>query len=142
MKGTMSLASIDDSQVHGLPLCGVDIEHAATFPETEDYLQHQFYRDHFTRDEIDYCSAQFEPRLHFAARWCAKEAVRKCLSALMNVDNSKLEVRKRPDGAPFLVMQTSTGTRGLPVSLSLSHSGGMAIAMVTAHPSSLNSTLV
>ncbi len=136
------MANKDDNQVTHIPLCGVDIEQAATFPKTEDYVEHQFYRDHFTRDEIDYCSAQFEPRLHFAVRWCAKEAVRKCLPALMNIDNTKLEVRKRHDGAPFLVIQTSTGTRDLPVSLSLSHSGGMAIAMVTAHPSSLTSMLL
>ena len=58
--------------------CGVDIESVSSLPEATDYREHQFYQDAFAPAEIAYCIAQEDPRMHFAARWCVKEALYKC----------------------------------------------------------------
>ncbi len=123
------------------PLCGVDLENPDTLPYAIDYSLHPFYVDNFTLDEIEYCATQRDPRLHFTARWCAKEAVKKCLPKLFTVDNRQLEVRKRTTGAPFLVLLSAHGDKPLPVSLSLSHCGQLAIAVVVASATAVDELL-
>ena len=56
--------------------CGVDMEEVSALPETNDFWAHEFYREHFSPEEIAYCVSQSLPRPHFAARWCAKEALK------------------------------------------------------------------
>ena len=62
--------------------CGIDIERVDAMPVTDDYWEHEFYKESFSKDEIAYCLLQENPRMHFAARWCAKEALVKCDPAL------------------------------------------------------------
>ena len=62
--------------------CGVDIEEISTMPECLDYWVHDFYAAHFSSEEIAYCVSQADPRSHFAARWCAKEALQKSATRL------------------------------------------------------------
>jgi phosphopantetheine--protein transferase-like protein len=106
--------------------CGMDIEAVAQLPETSDYAGHQFYRDSFSPEEIAYCAKQAKPRLHFAARWCAKEALKKCDPAYRDVRLSELELARQDSGA------VSFRSRGeaLPHAVSVSHTEETAAAVV------------
>ena len=63
------------------PACGVDIEAVAALPVVADYWEDEFYRGNFAPAEIAYCAVQAQPPMHFAARWCAQEALKKMLAA-------------------------------------------------------------
>jgi phosphopantetheine--protein transferase-like protein len=111
---------------------GVDIESVAALPKADDYWEHSFYQATFTSAEIAYCVAQPSPRPHFAARWCAKEALRKCDRAMMEVPLNALEVVRDAYGAPALRRLGGGEWRPLPHSLSLSHTHDAAVAVVVA----------
>ncbi|MBI4679206.1 MAG: 4'-phosphopantetheinyl transferase superfamily protein [Elusimicrobia bacterium] len=114
--------------------CGIDIESVEMLPETNDYLAHEFYRDSFTEEEIGYCARQAHPRVHFAARWCVKEALKKCDARFMAEKMSRLEVVRADSGRLRLRHHGPTGARDLPHSVSASHSGTVAAAVVVAGP--------
>jgi holo-[acyl-carrier protein] synthase len=110
--------------------CGVDIELIANLPQTSDFWTHEFYTTHFTAAEIAYCLTQQIPAEHFAARWCAKEAIKKCEPALLNEQMRNLEVVSRSGAAPALRRHANGHAIDLPHALSLSHTGDSAIAVV------------
>lgn len=85
----------------------------------------------FTDSERAWCSARVRPWVHFAARFAAKEAVRKALGRAC--DWSAVEVRRHRSGAPYLALGRLTTADGADVtaaSLSLTHDGSVAIAVV------------
>lgn len=92
----------------------------------------------FTAREQRYCQEQSYPSQHFAARYCAKEAVVKA----MGVDGwDPLEVEIGPgDPVPLVHLlgdMAQHATRlDVDVSISLSHLPAMAIAMAIAVPRS------
>ena len=70
-----------------------------------------------------------------AARWAAKEAGIKALGAPEGLHWHDLEVRNREDGAPTLIMRGAAAERAKTLGvtntlLTLSHAGGMAVAVV------------
>lgn len=85
----------------------------------------------FTDGERSWCEQRRSPWAHYAARFAAKEAVRKALGrACRWLD---VEVRRTPSGRPELVsvpLVTDDGAPVLGASLSLTHDGGVAIAVV------------
>jgi len=91
----------------------------------------------FTAGERAYAEAANDPTERYAARFAAKEAVAKALGSPGGMRWRDCEVVTEADGAPHLVL---TGTvaeaaraRGVRSwHLSLSHDGGLAIAMVVA----------
>ena len=68
--------------------------------------------------------------MHFASRWCAKEALRKCKPAYLELDMAQIEVTMDETGKPSLQMKTEQGERKLPVALSLTHTPLLAAAVV------------
>ncbi|HUF74568.1 MAG TPA: 4'-phosphopantetheinyl transferase superfamily protein [Gammaproteobacteria bacterium] len=110
--------------------CGIDIEEIEALPEASDYWEHEFYRASFTDAEIAYCSAQSWPREHFAARWAAKEAVRKLGPEYLGVESGDLEVGRDDNGAPRMTLRGSP----LPVAVSLTHAGAIAVAIAVSAP--------
>jgi holo-[acyl-carrier protein] synthase len=110
--------------------CGVDIELVANLPASGDPWEDEFYRAHFTPSEIAYCLRQAEPGPHFAARWCAKEALKKCDRAFLAADWQEIEVVADEAGAPRLEYRGGGGLRRLPHSVSLSHTPHSAVAVV------------
>jgi phosphopantetheine--protein transferase-like protein len=110
--------------------CGIDIEAISALPEAEDYWEEPFYKANFTVAEIAYCVSQFNPRRHFAARWCAKEALKKCLAEYVPMEMNKIEVVRRDTGSPFLQVLAAQGVRIPPVAVSLTHSKEWALALV------------
>ena len=71
------------TRTSGAVSCGVDIELIANLPVAADPWEDAFYRTTFAPAEIAYCLMQETPALHFAARWCAKEALKKCDRAFL-----------------------------------------------------------
>lgn len=111
---------------------GIDIESVDGLPEADDYWEHPFFRSTFTPGEIAYCVARPSPRPHFAARWCAKEALRKCDRAFLDVPLDSIEVVRDEAGAPTLRRLVGGEWRPLPHALSLSHTNDTAVAVVIA----------
>ncbi|MDR0367121.1 MAG: 4'-phosphopantetheinyl transferase superfamily protein [Rickettsiales bacterium] len=106
---------------------GCDIERVERFEERPA----AFYAKIFTPNEIAYCERQFRPREHFAARFCAKEAVVKALGGLgiKGVHYKEIEIGR--NGAT-----TVAHLSGIRASVSLSHAGAyaMATAMLRISP--------
>jgi phosphopantetheine--protein transferase-like protein len=120
----------EPSATGGLVACGVDIEQIDDLPKATDYWEDAFYRANFTPAEISYCLLQESPPHHFAARWCAKEALKKCDAAFLAEEPNRIEVASEPSGAPYLVHRIDGHARRLPHALSLSHTTTAAVAMV------------
>ncbi len=110
--------------------CGVDMELIANLPAATDPWEDDFYKAHFTPNEIAYCLRQPEPALHFAARWCAKEALKKCDRAFLAADPKDIEVVRDEAGAPRLEYLGGGRPRRLPHAVSLSHTPHAAVAVV------------
>jgi phosphopantetheine--protein transferase-like protein len=116
--------------VAGPVCCGIDIELIDHLPRVDDCWEDPFYRDHFAPGEIAYCLLQETPSLHFTARWCAKEALKKCDGAFLATALKDIEVVADGAGAPYLVHHAGGGTRRLPHAVSLSHTTHAAVAVV------------
>jgi holo-[acyl-carrier protein] synthase len=114
--------------------CGIDIEVVDGLPQAGDYREHEFYKTHFTPGEIAYCVLQENPRMHFAARWCAKEALYKAEPLLRMAPLSSLEVTRAMDGGVSFRQIGENGPTPLPHAISLSHTESHALALVVGPP--------
>jgi phosphopantetheine--protein transferase-like protein len=121
---------VTPTSVAGVICCGIDIELIDQLPHADDCWEDPFYQDHFTPAEVAYCLLQETPSLHFTARWCAKEALKKCDSAFLATAPKDIDVVVDGAGAPHLVHHTSGGARRLPHAVSLSHTTHAAVAVV------------
>ena len=110
--------------------CGIDIEMVESFPEVNDYWKDSFYTNSFSSVEIAYCLLQEHPRMHFAARWCAKEALKKCDHIYTKEDMRNIELVSTPDSAPTLHVYRGGQPEVVRVAVSISHTPHMAVAMV------------
>jgi len=110
------------------PACGIDMESVAQLPQTSDYAGHEFYRRSFSAEEIAYCSRQANPRPHFAARWCAKEALKKCDAFFANAPAAELGLVRTASGVPRLRYRGMI----LPHAVSVTHTEDVAAAVVIA----------
>jgi phosphopantetheine--protein transferase-like protein len=108
--------------------CGLDMESIANLPMTEDPWMHEFYSNFFTSTEIAYCVAQAHPLRHFAARWCAKEALKKCDPDFLHEKLVNIQVVNDEKGAPLFQL-VRTG-QNLPHALSMTHDENVAGAIV------------
>ena len=95
----------------------------------------------YTSDEQDYCLSARDPAERLAARWAAKEAVMKALGTgwAKGVDFTHISVTSS-EGPPRLTLshraaEIASAKLVERWHLSLSHSDGMAIAMVIAESS-------
>ncbi len=113
-----------------LASCGVDIELVDSLPQAADYWKHEFYQSHFTPAEIAYCLLQDNPPMHFAARWCAKEALKKCEPRLLREEMANLELHSGEAGAPSLHRIVDGKPVPLPYAVSISHTSQAAVAVV------------
>jgi phosphopantetheine--protein transferase-like protein len=127
---TLAPSSVNGSVISGSLSCGVDMEPVATFPESLDFWNHEFYKTHFTPEETVYCVSQVSPRMHFAARWCAKEALKKSSPHYMHLELSQIQTLKNADQSITLQVRNNGKWVDVPGSVSLSHTKDLAIAMV------------
>lgn len=108
---------------------GVDIEDIERFKgKSEDFLNRVF-----TPLELEYCLKFSKPESHLAARFCAKEAVVKALTALdiEAVSYNEIEVFHNKQHCPQIRILKSL-EKNIKFQLSLSHDRTKAIAFVTA----------
>jgi phosphopantetheine--protein transferase-like protein len=99
---------------------GCDIEEIGRFKGNSD----RFCKKLFSRAEIEYCRAKPSPAQHFAARFCAKEAVVKALHSLgvSGIYYKDIEIRKQGS-------HPAVDLPGFEIRVSLSHSEGYAMAV-------------
>ena len=114
------------------PRVGLDLQEISALPAPVDYWEHSFYAGTFSKSEIAYAIAQAEPRVHFAGFWSAKEALRKCDERFFDVELPATAVEHDPSGRPSFVWKSAAGDQRLPHSLSISHTAGIAMAVVMA----------
>ena len=105
---------------------GVDIEEVERFQNKDE----TFLTRIFSEQEITYCSSKSNPAQHFAARFCAKEAAFKALSAFgeKGIEFNKIEtfhINKVPHLRFLNDLNNKYKTK-----LSLSHDKTKAIAYV------------
>jgi len=108
---------------------GVDIEDIERFKDKSQ----EFIERVFTALEIEYCMKYSKPESHFTARFCAKEAVIKALTALdvTNVNLSEIEIFHNENRCPQVRILKPLD-KNIKFDLSLSHDRSKAIAFVTA----------
>jgi len=115
---------------------GLDIQEVGALPIPADYWEDDFYRENFAKSEIASAVVRAEPRTHLAGYWCAKEALRKCDPSFIGTRPDATAVAHDDGGRPYLVSVTPAGRTRLPHSLSISHSGQVASAVVVVGPPS------
>jgi len=123
-------------KIFGIGIDVVEVERIASAIERHG---ESFLARLFTRAERDYCEAQKNPSLHFAARFAAKEAVSKALGTGIGGDAGWLDLEITRDvlGAPKLQL---TGTAAdfskrnniREIQISLSHARDYATANAIA----------
>jgi len=103
----------------GVPGIGIDMEEIAALPRATDFRKESFYTMNFTPAEMSYCILQSDAYASFAGLFAAKEAI-------IKADN-----QYRP--AAFNTLEIGHSAEGIPLFpdfvLSISHSGGMAVAV-------------
>jgi len=109
--------------------CGVDIELVENLATVADYWSDPFYQAHFAKAEIAYCIVQEHPRMHFAARWAAKEALRKSDASLMRVPMDMIEILSDAQGKPFVCLLVDGERKRLSHAVSLTHTAQLAAAI-------------
>ncbi len=114
---------------------GVDIEETKRFSELKPTSS--FTKMIFTKSEIDYCFRQTDYWTHLAARFTAKEAVKKAVSTfnIKNISMKDIEVKLRSDGKPEIKIN-NPGFKKYKISLSMSHTHDIAISFVVAYKTS------
>ncbi len=108
---------------------GVDIEDIERFKGKSDEFLHRI----FTNSELDYCMKFSKPESHLTARFCAKEAVVKALTALQieGVSYNQIEVFHNEKMCPKIRILKQL-EKNIVFQVSLSHDRTKAIAFVTA----------
>lgn len=110
--------------------CGIDIERVENMPIVGDYWESPFYCGNFAPAEIAFCLRQEFPAMHFAARWCAKEALKKCDQSFLAEEMNRIELVSNNSGAAYVVHHVDRMAMRLPHTVSLSHTSDVAVAVV------------
>ena len=104
---------------------GVDIESVARFKNRDK----DFFDAIFTQQEQDYCRSKSFPEQHFCGIYCAKEALSKALSGIVDdVNYVDLIVEHDNDGRPLFVLPEKI--KHFNTELSISHTTEFAVASV------------
>lgn len=112
---------------------GVDIEEIVRFENKDAAFQQRI----FSPAEIEYCNSKSNPAQHFAARYCAKEAVFKALSSfdVKGIEYNKIEVYHK-NKVPCIRFLSEL-ENNFKTKLSLSHDKTKAIAYVIINKSNI-----
>ena len=115
------MTSSTNSNLTGL---GCDIEEVRRFRARSFRSHTNFYHKIFTDKEIAYCLKYKDPYPHFAARFCAKEAVIKVLGKAVDFKNIEI-INDSSTGAPRVIVKNCD----FKISVSLSHMKEYAMAV-------------
>ena len=110
---------------------GIDCEEISRWRNMLSKLEVGFQRKLFTEAEHKYCRSFKDPAPHYAARWCAKEALIKALSPFCQLDVRTIEVTNDEKGRPSFILNDSGAVcLNLMIRVSLTHSKETAMAVV------------
>lgn len=104
---------------HNSIIVGVDIEDISLFEEVDDYTTHQFYKDNFSPEEIEFCIAKPSPAQTFAGLFSIKEAIVKADNSFKKIKFNKIKIEHTANNRPLFS----------DFSLSISHSKKYVIAI-------------
>lgn len=109
-------------------MIGVDIEDISRFKDKPA----AFYERVFTKSEIEYCVSKKNPESHFAARFCAKEAVFKALSSagIQDVLITGIEIYNDENSCPRVRFLNPDIPYNVHISLSHEKEKAIAFAML------------
>ncbi len=118
---------------------GIDLTSVAAVRESITNFRERYLRRVFTAHELEYCGHSLDPAPHLAARFAAKEATIKALRVeALQPPWTSMEVWRHSSG--WCEMHLSGPATALAkerrvchLSVSLSHEGDMAAAIVVAH---------
>ncbi len=100
---------------------GIDIEEVARFKKiTRDK---NFLRLVFTENEVAYCNSRNKPYIHFAGRFCAKEAIIKAYPK--KIPFNIIEISSLPSGKLQVMIKKKINPQ---IRCSISHTDKLAIA--------------
>lgn len=120
-------------------LHGIDLTEVSRMEEAIRRQGRTFTRRIFSAGEERYCESKSERRKyeHYAARFAAKEAVKKALGLgpKMKLSMREIEVRRYPSGKPFIYLAPRVWRRlklgrNARIELSLTHETKLAMAAV------------
>ncbi|MCH7226562.1 holo-ACP synthase [Haloferula sp. A504] len=118
---------------------GIDVVEIDRIERLLDKYGGRFAAKVFTETERDYCETATRPALHYAARFCAKEAVAKAFGTGIGADLGWLdmEVQRAASGAPRLLLSGAgkrfAESKGIvAVMISLTHAADYAAANALA----------
>ena len=83
----------------------------------------------YSNNEQNYCKNKKAPQIHYAARFAAKEAVKKTLLQSKLISSIKLkniEINNSKDGAPYIIIKNYSIDKK--IQISISHTDKYAIA--------------
>jgi len=86
----------------------------------------------FTSKEIAYCQSRKNPEIYFAARFAAKEAVKKALAGkLKKINWKEMEVANNKDGSPKVSLSPviRKKLKNPKILITLSHTHDVAVAV-------------
>ena len=114
---------------------GCDIESVETFREKWKKNEINFFERVFSKEEIAYCKKFKDPSPHFAARFCAKEALVKAANRASKLLITDIEIVKTKNGSPECKLwKKRKGIEKFFLSyeifVSMSHTSDMAMACV------------
>ena len=116
---------------------GVDLIEIERIAHSIERYGERFLHRVYTQDEIAYCRRKRSSAESFAARFAAKEAAAKALGTGISrgVTWNEFAVERAPGGRPLLALSGRAGVLAKElgvksISLSLTHTGAMAMAMV------------
>ena len=119
---------------------GTDILETLRIQNSINKFQEKFINRIFTEHEQNYCYKQKHPEYHFAARFCAKEAVSKALKTGISggIKWTDIEIKNTKSGAPFVELHNKAlelfsqlNADGIDISLSHSDSIAQATAIIS-----------
>ena len=87
----------------------------------------------FTENEALYCRSKANPSIHFAGRFAAKEAIKKCVLSsgiIDSLDFNDIEVVSKSNGAPIVTKINKISYSELQISISHEKDYAIAMAMV------------
>ena len=115
---------------------GIDIIEIERIKKISNKFGKKFYNRIFTEKEQLYCNSMPNSILHFAARFCAKEAVVKALKTgfTEQIKWKDIEIINEPSGAPVVnltnkALEQYKKINGISIDISLSHSETIASAI-------------
>lgn len=91
---------------------GTDIIEIDRIRKSIDSYGDHFLNKLFTEKEIAYCNSKKDPAIHFAARFCAKEAVVKALGTGFGkyIAWKDIEIEKDPLGKPSILLSSKVAS--------------------------------